>query len=74
MSTAIYDKALLKKIQNWTSTTKLSVLGVNETTRLFEILADTEDDNPITLPMITLSRNRGFNIINNTFFIIRCYH
>lgn len=64
MSTAIYDKALLEKIKNWTSTTKLNVLGVNETTRLFEILGDTEDDKPITLPMITLSRNRGFNIIN----------
>lgn len=65
MSTAIYDKALLEKIRRWTSTTKLQVLGVNETTRLFEILGDTENDKPITLPMITLSRNRGFNIIND---------
>ena len=65
MSTSIYDKALLEKIEKWTSTTKLQVLGVNETTRLFEILGDTENDKAITLPMITISRNRGFNIINN---------
>lgn len=65
MSTALYDKALVEKIKNWTTTAKINVLGVNETSRLFEIIADTTDDEPVTLPMITLSRNRGFNIIND---------
>lgn len=65
MSTSLYDKALLEKIRSWTSTTKLQVLGVNETTRLFEVLGDTDNDESIKLPMITISRNRGFNIINS---------
>ena len=64
MSTVLYDEALLNKLKSWTKTTKLNILGVNETNRLFEILGDTTDDSPITLPMITLSRNRGLTIIN----------
>lgn len=65
MSTVLYDNALLNKLNSWTKTTKLHVLGVNETNRLFEVLGDTGNDEPIKLPMITISRNRGFTIINN---------
>ena len=64
MATYLYDEALLAKIKGWTSTTKLTVLGVNETSRLFEYLGDTEKDKPITLPIIALSRSRGYSIIN----------
>lgn len=64
MSTAIYDRALLEKISRWTSTTKMTVLGVNDTTRLFEYMGDVENDSPATLPMITISRNRSFTIVN----------
>ena len=64
MSTYLYDEAILKKLKSWTHTTKLTVLGVNETTRLFEQLGDMTGDEPIKLPMITLSRGRGFNILD----------
>ena len=65
MATYLYDEALLQKIKSWTHTTKLTVLGVNESTRLFEILGDTDNDKPIKLPLLTLSRSRGYNIINS---------
>ena len=64
MATYLYDEALVKKLRGWTHTTKVNVLGVNETSRLFEIIADETNDKPISLPLITLSRSRGYNIIN----------
>ena len=64
MATYLYDEALLHKIKNWTRSTKLTVLGVNETSRLFEQLGDMSNDNPIALPLITISRSRGYNIVN----------
>lgn len=65
MATYLYDEALLNKIRGWTHSTKMTVLGVNETTRLFEQLGDMKNDNPIELPLITISRGRGYNIINS---------
>lgn len=64
MATYLYDEALLHKIKGWTHTTKITVLGVNETTRLFEQLGDENNDEPIKLPLIAISRNRGYSIIN----------
>lgn len=65
MATYLYDEALVNKIRGWTNTTKITVLGVNETSRLFEVIADENNDKPITLPLIALSRSRGYNIIND---------
>lgn len=65
MATYLYDEALLNKIRGWTHSTKMTVLGVNETSRLFEQLGDMKNDKPIELPLITISRARGYNIINS---------
>lgn len=65
MATYLYDEAIVEKIRKWTHTTKIQVLGVNETARLFEIIADENNDKPITLPLIAISRSRGYNIINS---------
>lgn len=62
MSIELYDNALLKKIQYWTNDTDLSVLGVDDTTKLFNMLADKSNDKPPMLPLITLSRPGGFSI------------
>lgn len=64
MSTYLYDEALVKKISGWTDMAKLHVYGPNETSRIFETEADESSDKGIMLPMITLSRSRGYNIIN----------
>ena len=64
MSARYYDEALLKKIKNWCNGLPLTITGVDETQRIFEVLADKQDDKPITLPLITISRNGGYTILN----------
>lgn len=64
MAVRFYDEALLKKLQNWTAGTEMHITGVNDTRRLFEIVADTTDDRPIQLPLISLKRNGGYTILS----------
>ena len=64
MSIGLYDDAFVKKLQSWTKNSKLQVVGPNDTKRLFEITADTTNDSPITLPMISLKRPGGFTILH----------
>lgn len=61
----IYDAALVDKIKKWTESSRLTVVGPNETSRLFEVIADNNGDKPIELPLIAISRSRGFSIINS---------
>lgn len=65
MSTYLYDEALVNKINSWISSSQIEVYGPNETSRMFEVIADRNEDNPITLPIICISRDRGFNIIHD---------
>lgn len=65
MSTFIYDEALTEKLRNWTDKTKTEIYGPNETSRMFEVIADKNGDEPIKLPIITIERDRGFEIINS---------
>lgn len=62
MSTALYDEALVKKINNWINGSQLKVYGPNELRRMFETMADENNDEPIKLPIINISRDRGFTI------------
>ena len=62
MGVKFYDDALLKKLQKWTAGTHLNITGVNDTKRLFEVVADKTNDKPIELPLIALSRAGGYTI------------
>ena len=62
MAVRFYDEALLKKFQKWTVDTQVHLTGINETRRLFEVVADTNNDKPIQFPLIALSRNGGYTI------------
>ena len=64
MGIRFYDTALLDKLKRWTAGTNTVLTGVNETRRLFETTLDSKNDNPITLPLITLSRPGGYAILN----------
>lgn len=59
MSVELYDEALLRKLKNWTEDTNIHLFGVNESSRLFSVIADTTNDKPIELPLIVLSRPGG---------------
>lgn len=66
MSIRLYDDAFIKKLQSWTKGTNVSVVGPNETKRLFEMIADEGNDSPIKLPIISLKRPGGFTILHTT--------
>lgn len=63
MAARYYDDIIIEKLKAWTpSKSKLRVLGVDETTRLFETLADDSGDKKVSLPMITLSRSNDITL------------
>ena len=64
MAVRFYDEALVAKLKKWTQDTDVTLLGVNETKRRFEVLSDKNNDQPIKLPLITLSRNGGYTILS----------
>lgn len=61
MSIKLYDDALTKKIQDWITDPSLHVLPPDETLRLQAKLSN-ENDKPITLPMICLSREPALQL------------
>lgn len=62
MAVRFYDESLLKKLQTWTAGTEVHITGVNETRKLFEVILDKNNDKPIQLPLIALSRQGGYTI------------
>lgn len=64
MSTYLYDNALIDKIKGWTSNSDITIYAPNDTKRLFEVIADTNNDRSIKLPLISISRKKGYQITN----------
>ena len=64
MSVGLYDKTFLEKLQSWTKDTAVTIVGPDETNRLYQQIADTTNDSPIKLPFISLKRPGGFTILN----------
>lgn len=66
MSVTLYDKALLKKIQFWVKDPNIEILGVDQSTDLFKYRSDINNDRPIALPLISLSREPTITIMSTT--------
>lgn len=66
MAVRFYDKAVYDKIQSWIKDKNMKILKVNETSRLFQTLADENKDEPIQLPIIVLSRDTDLTIENTS--------
>lgn len=64
MSVRFYDEAFLNKLKAWCEDTPVTIYGPNDTSRIFESIADMTDDSPIKLPIICLSRSGGYTILN----------
>ena len=64
MSVGLYDKAFIDKLESWTRDTKVTIVGPNDTERLFQVIADGQNDKPIQLPLISLKRAGGFTVLN----------
>ncbi len=57
MSVSLYDKALVSKLKGWIKDDSLTLTSPNETTRLFEYVADTTNDKPIQLPLVAIRKS-----------------
>lgn len=66
MSVTLYDDALLRKLKFWIKDDKLTVLGVNDSTNLFKYRLDQNNDQPLQLPIISLSREPNISIQTTT--------
>ena len=64
MSTRFYDTAVLEKIKTWVRDENMTITSPDETRRLFEYVADTNNDTPIKLPLIALRRDPAFRVLN----------
>lgn len=64
MAIGLYDEALVNKIKSWDKGNNLHILKPNEVSRLFQMKADEFKDEPLTLPMISISRDTEINILN----------
>lgn len=64
MAVRFYDEALVNKINGWIKDPDMKVLGPSETSRLFQITADQTSDKPLTLPLISISRDNDIEILS----------
>lgn len=67
MAINLYDKALAEKIQKWIpENSPLTLLSPNDSTNLFKIEADRNNDKPLELPLIAVSRDSNIKILNTS--------
>lgn len=63
MAINYYDEAITQKIKGWLAdSSKLRVLSPNESARLIQLNAEDSNDEPLKLPLISISRNPDIEI------------
>lgn len=66
MAIRYYDDAITYKIKKWIpSASNLRVLKPDDTKRLFELHADDHKDEPLSLPIVALSRSDDLELLLN---------
>lgn len=64
MGVRFYDEAVVEKIKSWVKDPNMKVLSPNESSRLFQLKAEEHSDLPLSLPLISISRDNEFEIIS----------
>lgn len=65
MAISYYDDAVTAKIKGWLAdNSNLRVLNPDETNRVIELAAEESGDQPLKLPLLTISRNKELEIAN----------
>ena len=64
MAIRYYDEALADKIKSWVKDPRLTILKPEESTRFFEMTLDKTLDKTLTLPLISISRDKNIEILN----------
>ena len=62
MSVTLYDESLSKKIEFWLGVPGLRVMRPSETAEMFGMKSDLNMDKPLTLPLVSLSRNSDIEL------------
>jgi hypothetical protein len=63
MAISYYDDAITQKIKGWLAdSSRLRVLSPDESTRLIQLQAEDSNDEPLQLPLISISRNKDIEI------------
>ena len=62
MGVRFYDEAIVNKVTKWIKDPHMMVLKPNEVSRLWQVRADQKNDQPLTLPLISISRDPSVNI------------
>jgi hypothetical protein len=58
-----YDEAITQKIKGWLAdSTQLRVLSPDESTKLIQLQAEDSNDQPLKLPLLSISRNKDLEI------------
>ena len=64
MSISLYDEAVYKLIYGRVKDSKMRILRPEESKYLFQMRADMNNDKPITLPLVSISRNNNIEILS----------
>ena len=64
MALTFYDEALVNKIKNWVTNTNIHITSPDETTRLFQLQLDKNNDKEIEVPLIAIRRGGNFNLLS----------
>ena len=62
MSVRYYDDAIYNKIKSWVKDERMKILKPEESSRLFQTISDMTNDKPITLPLISISRETSLRL------------
>jgi len=66
MAIRYYDLALVEKIKKWIKDPNLTILSPSDASRLFQVTADQLNDQPLKLPLISISRDPTVEILSTT--------
>lgn len=64
MAIRYYDNALTEKIKGWVKDPNMKILSPSDSSRLFQMKLDENNDKPLTLPLIAISRDSEIEIIS----------
>lgn len=65
MGLRFYDEAISNKIASWVKDPNIRILKPDESTRFFESTFDVTKDQPLSLPLISISRDKRVEILNS---------
>lgn len=72
MGVRFYDQALVDKISKWWPDNSINILKPNETSRLWGIQSDKNNDEPLKLPLLVISRDPSINLQVSTRRNLSC--